>query len=667
MDFEFAVRNSRAGESSVISRAQTQFSDSLRLRPLPIPLTPLVGRDLIVAQANSILERNAHRLITLTGPGGVGKTRLALRIGADQLVPLDDRVGFVPLSGLDDSTLILSQISQALGVREHSNATIFDTVTLAISDRKLLLILDNVEHLLDGVLQISRLLGVCPSLTILVTSRAPLRIAGEKVISVRPLSVETLDEPMSEASRLFVERAKAANPDFHVDDANVSQINEICCQLDGLPLAIELAVARLSVLTVDALLDRISIHLDLLTSNTADSPARHQGLRNAITWSYELLGRDEQSLFCALSAVPGGISIETAEVFSRELGVDPFVTFSSIVDQSLLMPISAGHSSAQDRSRFVMLSTIRDFAQEQLDLLGLRARAEKVAAHCALDLVARLDRELKESRRSSAGWLDTIDLERNSIEFALRYFERESDIESLCQMAALLSDYWFDRGLLSDGRRWLEVAIPRSVQMGNTLLTAQLVVSCGLIAMEQGEFHRASELLVQAIDLVGDDPPAMAGWANFGLGVVAQDEGRPADAKVFFESAMELFLRAEEKQFANIARNNLGLVTARAGDSQQGLELIGEARQLHLEAGFAYGAALADRYQGQILFDLHRYDEAMESLTRSLRIPTNQVQGWHVASSLEWLARVFQHAVMWRPRFAFLVAGSRSRAHRSSH
>ncbi|MEA2523106.1 MAG: hypothetical protein QOF73_333, partial [Thermomicrobiales bacterium] len=298
-------------------------SPAIRLPPLPVPLTSLVGREMATADLVALLERDDVPLVTLTGPGGVGKTRLVLVAGRAAADAFADGVAFVALAPINDPALVLPAIAAALGVREVGERSLASSLAVALRNRQLLLILDNFEHVLDAAPGVVELLAACPQLTVLVTSRAPLRVSGEHEVPVPPLALP--DRPngahrrsgleevaQSEAVRLFVPRAQAIRPDFALTPSNADTVVTICRRLDGLPLAIELAAARIRLLPPEALLGRLSRRLDLLAGGPRDQPLRLQTLRNAVGWSHDLLREAERALFRQLSVFTGGFTLEAA-------------------------------------------------------------------------------------------------------------------------------------------------------------------------------------------------------------------------------------------------------------------------------------------------------------------------------------------------------------------
>ena len=341
---------------------------------LPMQLTTLVGREAEIAHISAMIERDGARLVTLTGPGGTGKTRLALAVAAEALDTFPDGVWFVDLAPLTDPALVLPGIAGVLGVREAGGQPLLRTVEAFLATKRLLLVLDNFEQVLDAAPQLAELLSACPRLSMLVTSREPLQVRAEQQVPVAPLPLPPQERmlSLSELARvpaidLFVQRARAIVPDFTLTEENAPAIVAICQRLDGLPLAIELAAARIRILPPQALQERLERSLPVLTSGPRDAPARQRTLRDAIAWSHDLLEGDEPALFRRLAVFSGGWTLEAAEAVIGNDGVlDVFTGITALADKSLVRPLA----TTDPEPRFGMLETIREFGLEQLTAAG---------------------------------------------------------------------------------------------------------------------------------------------------------------------------------------------------------------------------------------------------------------------------------------------------------
>jgi predicted ATPase len=368
----------------------------VRLNNLPIQPTPLLGREREVAEIAGLLRREDVRLLTLTGTGGTGKTRLALQSAAEMIDEFEDGVFFVALSPVSDPHLVASALAGALSVSESAGRALKEDLRNFLSNKELLLVLDNFEQVVDAAPLVGELLSACPGLKVLGTSRTSLRIYGEHEYAVRPLElpdpdhlppIETLRE--YEAIRLFTERAHAANTDFSLTEENAPAVAEICARLDGLPLAIELAAARVKLLSPQAMCSRLSNPLKFLTGGARDLPERQRTLRGAIAWSHALLDEGEQALFARLSVFSGGCALEAVEAVcdgEDDLPVDIFEGLSSLVDKSMLRQ----EEGIEEEPRFVMLETIREYARERLEVLDAGVGGGRAGAQAGRNVVAVL-------------------------------------------------------------------------------------------------------------------------------------------------------------------------------------------------------------------------------------------------------------------------------------
>lgn len=358
----------------MVSRAMQQAAN------LPIHLTRLLGRERESASAAELLRRSHVRLVTLTGPGGTGKTRLALQVAADLLDAFPDGVWFVDLAPIRDPELVPDTIAQVLGLKEEQQGSIMEVLSTYLGYKQLLLVLDNFEQVVDGAVHVGKLLSMTPHTKVLATSRVALHLGGEHEFSVPPLALPDLRKAADLAAltqyaavALFIERAQAVKPDFEVTDATAPVIAEICVRLDGLPLAIELAAARVKLFPPEALLQRLGDRLKLLTGGARDLPARQQTLRNTIDWSYTLLSPEEQLLFARLAVFAGSWTLEAAEVVCQGHGaaqIDVLDALQGLADKSLVRRVEPTLGDAGPEPRFMMLETIREYARERLSSGG---------------------------------------------------------------------------------------------------------------------------------------------------------------------------------------------------------------------------------------------------------------------------------------------------------
>jgi predicted ATPase len=423
---------------------------------LPEEATSFIGRAAELATLKDLLLRQEVLLVTLIGPGGSGKTRLALRAAGNAVDGFADGVFFVSLAALTDPQAVPSAIAAALRLREREGRGPMDAVLDYLSERRLLLVLDNLEHLPDAPGLLPVLLEHCPNLHLLVTSRAVLRLSWEFIFEVQPLAVpdavNEIDYPtlsQYESAALFIERAQAADSAFAVTDQNATIIAQICRRLDGLPLAIELAAARLRVLPPRALLDRLSNRLTFLTGGARDRPTRQQTLRATIDWSYSLLDSSEQRLFARLAVFAGGCSLEAAEVtcdVGGDLAIDVLDGVASLIDKSLLRrrdPV--GHPGVQLR----MLEVIREYALERLLGSGEEAIVRRQHAGCFLSLAEQAAAELRGPSRSE--WLNRLEDERDNLRAALQWAKDHREAGMGLRLAVALGQFWESRAISAKG------------------------------------------------------------------------------------------------------------------------------------------------------------------------------------------------------------------------
>jgi predicted ATPase/class 3 adenylate cyclase len=568
---------------------------SLDARPqnLPCQPTPFLGREQQVAEVADLLRRGDTQLVTLIGPGGTGKTRLALQAAAELLEDFVDGVYFVDLAPLMDPKLVPGAIAAALSVREEGGSQIHERLRDVLRPKTLLLVLDNFERLTKAGHFVSALLAACPGLHVLATSRVPLHVRAERHYPVPPLtlpeSVESSDAgaiARSEAVQLFVERAQAARPDFALTPGNAPVVAEIVRRLDGLPLAIELAAARIRLLPPAALLERLERRLTLLTGGPQDAPARQRTLRDEINWSYDLLAADEQDLFRRLAAFVGGFTLAAAEaVAGRDGELDVFAGLASLVDSSLVR--QADH----DREpRFAMLETIREYGLEQLDAMRDAATVRRAHADFFLKLAEEAEQVL--TGPEQVFWLDTLGAEHDNLRAALSTSVDGQDLDTARRLAGALYRFWRVRGHLSEGRAWLERLLPGS-EDASPSVRARLLDGAGLLAAAQGDRARAEAMHGAAAPL----------WAGMGersaearslayLGQAADAQGDHDRAVGLHERAVALFREAGDDQGAAASLGDLGAVAYDRGDLDRAEELHQESLRLLRSLGDERGVAI---------------------------------------------------------------------------
>jgi non-specific serine/threonine protein kinase len=482
--------------------------------PLPAPLSSFVGREAELSQLTSLLIDPSVRLVTLTGPGGIGKTRLTLTVAGAVRGRFRDGVVFVPLAAVTQPELMLSAIADAIGLRESTSRDRRTQLHGFLRARRMLLILDNVEQILAVAPDVAQLVAVAPELTVLVTSRAPLRLGGEHEIPLQPLGIASaLATPAallaSDAGRLFVERARAHDPSFEVNDASAPIVAEICAQLDGLPLAIELAAARANVLSPRQLRDRLERRLPLLTGLARDLPARHRTMRDAVAWSYDLLTDDEQRLFRQLSVFVGGCTLDaatrvtgcrgdrvTGEASSRAPTSDALDLVTTLVEHSLLQR----EIGLNGEPRFRMLETIREYGLEQLER-DEESAARAAHAHYYLELTRQL-RALVKTQAMRAPF-DRLAADDANLGAALDWLEGH-EAANFVAMVAAIAMYWYAFSHLHDAAMWLDRALARQ-DSASTADRGRLLIAYGELLMLQGDFVRAELVFARGLPLLRDE------------------------------------------------------------------------------------------------------------------------------------------------------------------
>jgi predicted ATPase/DNA-binding SARP family transcriptional activator len=607
-----------------LERAVLRHDESLAASaPAPPPFvqlpqvpTSLVGRRLEVAAVTATLRRSDVRLVTLTGPGGTGKTRLALAV-ADELAPdLSEGAAFVDLAAVADPALVPATIGAALGLRD---ATVADLVE-QLRGRSLLLVIDNFEQVVAGATVVSSLLAEARRVRVLVTSRVALRLQGEHEYRVAPLptperSLPTFDEvAANDAVQLFVARARAVDPDFTLTESNLAFVAEICRELDGLPLAIELAAARTRLLSAEAIVERLGRALDLFSGGARDLPSRQQTLRAALDWSYRLLTEDEQLLFARLSAFNGGFALPAATFVSGDDEADLLEGLSVLVEGSLVRRLER-----EGEPRFGMLETVRAYATECLDRSGegeevRRRHADHflaVAEEAAVELVLVT---------ASAGLLDALSAEHDNFRAALGTFARVGDVRAHARLAIALHQFWIVRGHYGEGRAAFERAI-LDVGESDPAFRAAVLVHGATLPFRQGDNARAKALWKEALtwyEPLGDLDGISRTRAE--LASVAITTGDLDAAAAGFLECCSLFVRLGNRARLAVALANLAEIEILRGDVPAAARYNEEATALQRELGDRGGLAISLQNLSRIRLLLGELDEAEALLCESIEL-----------------------------------------------
>lgn len=585
------------------------------------------------------------RLLTLSGTGGVGKTRMALQVGAELGEEYRDGVWLVELAALTDPGLVIDSLASVLGVKEESGQSLLNTVSDYLVRKSTLLIMDNCEHVVDVCAElVDALVRTCPELRVLTTSREVLGIAGETVWQVPPLSLPDIQESATtesltqyEATNLFIDRAMAVNSRFTVADDNAPAIAQICQRLDGIPLAIELAAARVRVLSVEQIADRLTDRFSLLTSGNRAALPRHQTLRAAVEWSFDLLSEPEATLFNRLSVFSGGLTLEAAE----EVGAGGMVEkqqvldlLSQLVDKSLVLV----NQDTDHSARYGMLETLRQYGQERLSEGGYRETTQERHASYFLDFAHAAEPEL--IGQHEAEWLNRLDSEHDNLRAALGWCVQNDMQEMELGLAGAIWRFWLVRGYLEEGRRWLEGALSKSVDAPPESRANALNGAAGL-AWHQGDFRRAQEHLEEALEIrrESDDTKGIAVLLD-NLGAVAHSQGNFERASELREECLTIRRKLGDRRGIADSLNNLGFMAREQLDFDKATKLVQEALTLYRELRDGGGIARALLCLGDVLLS-HDAGQAKELVTESLQLFRAISDRWGIAQALNSLGTIY--------------------------
>ena len=615
-----------------------EFPPSSRLTPPttlagspepPVDLTPLssfVGRQHELALVIAFLQHPDVHLVTLTGPGGIGKTRLGVRVAAEVRNAFADGVDIVSLATVRDPELLLPTVAQALDVPDATDQPLLKRLRAVLHDRQLLLVLDNLEQIADAAaLLVADLLATCPRLRVLATSRTRLGVSGEQVVPLGALSAEA-------AQQLFVARARSQVPQFHPTGETTLVVSAICEKLDRLPLAIELAAARVAVLPPCALLARLEHCLPLLTGGPRDAPARQRTMRDTIAWSYDLLDVDAQRLFCRLGVFVGGFTLDAAQAVAGS-GEDVLGGISTLVTASLVNPsVIVG-----DEPRFSMLETIREYALEQLMASGEEPVLRRAHVRHVLLLAERL--WLAPTGNEHELQLARLRPEQGNVRVALGW-ALEHEPVAAAWLAGSLDAYWNFTSSFAEGRAWVERALAATTPIPSHI-RARALATAGWMAMEQGDLAQAEVYLSEAANLaraLGDDRLLSITLNHIGKLELSQGHLEAA-WQIHEESLTRATVSGVELDIAT-ATLNLGMVARNVGDLPQAQSFLEKALAMHQASGSALGIAIAESCLGSLVLSRGDNAAAEALLLNAFRYFAGLSDWANVARILEGLAEV---------------------------
>lgn len=646
------LRVERLPVPAALAHAPSPTASGTGPASLPISPTPLIGR---AGEVAAIRERLLHadvHLLTLTGAPGVGKTRLSLQVAADMLDTFPHGVGFIPLASISDPRLVISAVALALGVAKVTDEPLLQRLGHFLRTKHLLLVLDNFEQVVQAGPDLAELLAAAPRLKILVTSRTALRLSGEHLFAVPPLPVPDLSQlppddldlvtalGKNAAVELFVQRARAASPGFSLSAETARSIAAICAQLDGLPLAIELAAGWCRLFTPRELLTRLDRRFALLTRGAVDASLRHRTLRQAVDWSYDLLDAGEQILFRRLGVFLGGCTFAAVEAVCQTGGNGTESTplhegLTVLLDTSLLERVEG----AGGETRFRMLETIREYALERLDECGEVDGLRRLHASYYLAVAETAESELHGAEQEA--WLARLDVEHDNLRAALAWAEVTGDVELGLRLAGGLWPFWWMRGFLGEGRQWLASLRARPEAAAPTPARAKALLGEGTLAQFQGDFAAARALHEEslAISRAHGDKRGVSAALN-GLAGVTALQGDIRRAVPLFEESLTLARQLGCSRDVASALNNLGFAAMAQGHDRRAEALFEESLTLSKALADRAGSAWALSDLGWVAQYRGDYPAARSLYEASLVLQRELGDKWGAATSLNHLANV---------------------------
>jgi predicted ATPase/class 3 adenylate cyclase len=621
---------------------------SLDARPhnLPAQLTRFIGRDDDIARIGELLA--GHRLVTLTGPGGTGKTRLGLQVAAEALSGFRDGVFFIDLAAVTAAELVPEEIAGALRVREEPDRTVLDTLGNHLRDKELLLVLDNFEQVVDaGPSILEPLLGVAPGAKALVTSRVPLHLYGEREYPVSPLVLPDPDRPpelealvQNEAVSLFIERALAVKPSFQITNGNALAVAEITARLDGLPLAIELAASRVKLLSPQGILDRLEKRLPMLKAQDRNVPERQRTLRRTIEWSYELLDESERQLFSRLSVFAGGADLDAVEVVANregELRLDTLDGLASLVDKNLVRSMD----TSEGTPRFSMLDTIREYGLERLSEWGEESAIRRRHAEHLIGVVERASGALFGEKQSASA--RRIELDHDNFRSALSWVLESGEADLGLRLGAALREFWVLAGHLREGLRWLNELLAHRRAAGKSLVRARALTAAADLSSWTGQSEDSLRFAEEAVSIYRSlgDPHGISD-ALLEFGAAQMFAGDLDAARPTLDEARELNIGLGNRQKAGECAFALGLLAIFEDRPNHARELLEDALATFKELGDPYWIAFTERMVGHVDRTEGKNEDAENRFRASLSASRQHNLSYVMASGLYAFADLAQ-------------------------
>ena len=625
---------------------------------LPQPLSSFVGREKQILELQGLLR--GTRLLTLTGSGGCGKTRLAMHIAAELMGEYPDGVRLVELAALADPQLVPDAVARVLGLKEQSGKALVQTIADHLVSSNLLLVLDNAEHVLEACAQLSHaLLSVCPALRILATSRERLGIVGELTYRVPSLSMPDPEQAITpeqvsrhESARLFIERAQLQQPRFIVTPENAPALASICCRLDGIPLAIELAAARVRLMPVEEVSRRLDQRFDLLTGGSRTALPRHRTLRSLIDWSYDLLNGPEQALFCRVSIFSGGWTLDAAQSVCAGNGIDEkdvLDLLTSLADKSLV------HArDARGETRYELLETVRHYARDRLSDQGEEARLLHRHFECMLALAKRAESRLTSDDQQT--WLERLESEHENLRAALSWScADDGRTADGLQLASSLGWFWSVRGHYSEGRRWLSILIAAVPGGRADSIRAYALRGAASLAAEEGDFVAGARLNEEALAIfrgLGDRRGISHVLNN--MASKAIEQGHFSSVRPLLDESMEIRVELGDQHGASIVLINLGLVAHALASHGEARLLFERGLAIQRTLGSRRNIALTLRNLSSVLRELEDYPSAEATVKEAMAISAELGDRRVIALCLEEfaalavaMAKPLRAAVLW--------------------